>query len=680
MVPLTHANLCASARNVAASLALEPSDRCLNVMPLFHIHGLVAAVLASLEAGASVACTPGFHAPQFFGWLDELSPTWYTAVPTMHQAVLERARPNEEILARRPLRLIRSSSASLPPTVMRDLERAFGAPVIEAYGMTEAAHQMSSNPLPPRERKPGSVGLAAGPDIAVLDDAGRRLPPRVEGEIAIRGDNVFRGYEENEEANAAAFTEGWFRTGDQGYLDEAGYLFLTGRLKEIINRGGEKISPREIDEVLLDHPAVAQAVAFAVPDRSLGEEVAAAVVLREGASAEEGELQDFTAARLADFKVPRRVIFVEEIPKGPTGKLQRIGLAAKLGVSGGREPLAGGPSVYAAPETSAEKTLAAVASDVLAVGRVGATDDLFDLGLDSLLATQLLARASDAGIGDADVPITVLLRAPTVRLLAALLESGERPVESCIVPIQPDGPMPPLYFVHPHDGRVVHFRPLAESLGLDQPLYALQAPPDGERRYERVEHLARRYVEEIRLLQPEGPYHLGGHCMGGAVAFEMAQQLRADGATVGVLALVNPSGEPRSSLAFRLRRSRQVARRAVQHARKGRLNMAVRWWLRRELSGVAAAEPELRVESSLMRARNSYSAAPYPGRILLFRDRDYLTPTSFWERIALGGLEFHSVPGDQGTVLRPPNVAVIARYLSAALEREAPARANCTSG
>jgi acyl-CoA synthetase (AMP-forming)/AMP-acid ligase II len=333
IVPLSQRNVCASARAVADSLALLPGDRCLNIMPLFHIHGLIAAVLSSLNAGASVHCSPGFNALHFFRWLDEVRPTWYTGVPTMHQAILARASRNQEIIDNVPLRLIRSSSASLPPQVMAELEQTFGAPVIEAYGMTEAAHQMASNPLPPKVRKAGSVGLAAGPEVAIMNEAGALLPAGEIGEIVIRGPNVTSGYKNNDKANAEAFTNGWFRTGDQGVMDDEGYVRLTGRLKEIINRGGEKISPREVDEVLLDHPAVAQVVTFAVPHDKLGEDVAAAIVKKDGAVVDAQSIREFAAKRLADMKVPRTILFLDEIPKGATGKLQRIGLAEKLGLA-----------------------------------------------------------------------------------------------------------------------------------------------------------------------------------------------------------------------------------------------------------------------------------------------------------------------------------------------------------
>ncbi len=332
IVPLTQANICASARNIARTLELGPDDACLNIMPLFHIHGLMAAVLSTMASGGSVVCTPGFDALRFFRWLDEERPSWFTAVPTMHQAILARAERNADIIKRARLRFLRSSSSSLPAPVMRRLEEVFSAPLVEAYGMTEASHQMCSNPLG-GPRKPGSVGVAAGPEVAIMDDDGSLLPAGEVGEVVIRGPNVTAGYEANPEANAKAFTRGWFRTGDQGAFDVNGFLTLTGRLKELINRGGEKVSPLEVDGVLSGHPAVAQALTFAIPHPKLGEEVGAAIVLREGASCTERELRDFAAGHLADFKVPRKVVFLDEIPKGATGKLMRIGLAEKLGLT-----------------------------------------------------------------------------------------------------------------------------------------------------------------------------------------------------------------------------------------------------------------------------------------------------------------------------------------------------------
>ncbi len=425
MVPLTHANLCAGAANVRDSLQLTSSDRCLNVMPLFHIHGLVAALLATLAAGGSVACTPGFVATRFFDWMDELEPTWYTAVPTMHQSILGRAESNRQVISCRPLRFIRSSSSSLAPQVMASLERMFDTPVIEAYGMTEASHQMASNPLPPGQRKPGSVGLPAGPEIAVMDESGNPLAPGEIGEVVIRGANVTAGYAGNPTANRTSFRDGWFRTGDQGYLDADGYLFLTGRLKEIINRGGEKISPREIDEALLEHPSVAQAVAFSVPDARLGEDVAAAVVLRPGANSTPRELRLFASKRLTDFKVPSRIVLVNEIPKGPTGKLQRIGLAERLGLMQTEAAGLVERPPFVAPRTALEAAIAALWCQVLNLPQVGVYDRFLDLGGDSLLATMLVSRLRRET--HVEVSLIDFFDAPTVEEQARTVEQLQHP-------------------------------------------------------------------------------------------------------------------------------------------------------------------------------------------------------------------------------------------------------------
>ena len=334
IVPLTQGNLIASANNIARTLRLIAADRCLNIMPLFHIHGLVAAVLATLSGGGLVYCTPGFNALKFFGWLEDSKPTWYTAVPTMHQAILSRAERNLIVIRANPLRLIRSSSASLPAPVFHQLESVFKCPVIEAYAMTENAHQMTSNQLPPDKRKPGFVGCAAGPKVAIMSPDGKLVKAGEVGEVVTRGPNVTKGYENDPEANKTAFAHRWFHTGDQGYMDEEGYLKITGRLKEMINRGGEKISPREIDEVLLTHPAIAEAVCFGVPHGTWGEEVEAAVVLREGESATNADIVAFCKERLADFKRPKQIHITQTIPRTATGKIQRGAVAKAYAVNG----------------------------------------------------------------------------------------------------------------------------------------------------------------------------------------------------------------------------------------------------------------------------------------------------------------------------------------------------------
>ncbi len=333
IVPLSADNISVSARNIARTLKLNTEDRYLNIMPLFHIHGLIAGVLTTLESGGEMFCSTGFNALKFFNLLSEVRPTWFSAVPSMHQAILSRAARNQDVIMKNNLKFIRSSSASLPVVVLKDLESVFQCPVIEAYGMTEASHQMASNPLPPLTRKVGTVGIASGPAIKILSNNGEFLSANQLGEIVIKGANVTKGYKNNPEANKENFIDGWFRTGDQGSIDSDGYLSITGRLKEIINRGGEKISPREVDEVLITHPNVAQAVTFSIPHKTLGEDVAAALVLIDEKENTKIDFQDFLKTRLTNFKIPKTIIIVKEIPKGSTGKVQRIGLATQLGLN-----------------------------------------------------------------------------------------------------------------------------------------------------------------------------------------------------------------------------------------------------------------------------------------------------------------------------------------------------------
>lgn len=324
-VPILHRNIAASAGNIAAHYGLTQDDVSLCVMPLFHVHGLVASTLSTLLSGGTVVVPRKFNALSFWRTVRDTKATWYSAVPTIHNLLLSRAGEDRPAGAE-GLRFIRSCSASLPAEMMDHMERVFGVAVLEAYGMTEASHQMTSNPKPPAARKAGSVGLGTGVRIAIMDEAGNLLATGERGEVVIQGPNVFSGYENNPEANAKSFTNGWFRTGDQGFLDEGGYLRLTGRLKELINRGGEKIGPREIDEVLLSHPAVAEAVCFGVPHPAWGEEVAAAVVLKDAAT--EADILLFCKERLAEFKRPKTIYITKEIPRTATGKIQR-GVVAK---------------------------------------------------------------------------------------------------------------------------------------------------------------------------------------------------------------------------------------------------------------------------------------------------------------------------------------------------------------
>jgi acyl-CoA synthetase (AMP-forming)/AMP-acid ligase II len=327
-VPLRHFNLAVSSANIANTYALSEEDVALCIMPLFHIHGLVASTMATLLSGGAVVVPTKFNALSFWRTVREHRVTWYSGVPTMHQLLM--ARTHHKPVEADTLRFIRSCSAPLSPELIHKIENEFGVPFVEAYGMTEASHQMTSNPLPPRHRKAGSVGVGAGLRIRIMDNQGHSLENNQCGEIAIQGANVFRGYENNPEANARAFVNGWFRTGDQGYLDDDCYLHLTGRIKDIIIRGGENIAPHEVDEVLLRHPAVAAAVTFGCAHPTLGEEIAAAVVLHEPHGATESALIKHCRELLAEFKCPKKIYLVKSIPTTATGKIRRRAVAAAL--------------------------------------------------------------------------------------------------------------------------------------------------------------------------------------------------------------------------------------------------------------------------------------------------------------------------------------------------------------
>jgi acyl-CoA synthetase (AMP-forming)/AMP-acid ligase II len=327
-VPLRHFNLAVSSANVANTYALSDEDVSLCIMPLFHIHGLIGSTMATLLSGGTVVVPSKFNALSFWRTVREHRVTWYSGVPTMHQLLL--ARTHQKPAEAASLRFIRSCSAPFSAELIHKIEELFGVPFVEAYGMTEAAHQMTSNPLPPRHRKAGSVGVGAGLRISVMDKAGNHLGTNQRGEVAIQGANVFRGYENNPQANARAFVNGWFRTGDEGYLDEDCYLYLTGRIKDIIIRGGENIAPHEVDEVLLRHSAVAAAVTFGCAHPTLGEEVAVAVVLHEPRGATESELIKHCRESLAEYKCPTKIYLVESIPTTATGKIRRRAVAAAL--------------------------------------------------------------------------------------------------------------------------------------------------------------------------------------------------------------------------------------------------------------------------------------------------------------------------------------------------------------
>ncbi len=695
IVPLTHSNLLTSARSIRETLALRESDRCLNAMPLFHVHGLVGALLSSLSTGASVVCLSRFDASDFLRCLQEYRPTWYTAVPAIHQSLLEAASAHRGTVSRFPLRFIRSCSAPLPRKVMDGLETAFRVPVVEAYGMTEASHQVASNPLPPGVRKPGSVGKATGTVVAILDAEGNRLATGKTGEVAIRGDNVMRGYENDPEADAEAFTGGWFRTGDLGYVDRDGYLFLTGRLKEVINRGGYKVSPAEIDAVLLEHPRVARALAFAIPHPTLGEDIAAAVVPEGNGPLAEREVREFALSRLAEYKAPVRVLIVDEIPKGPTGKPQRTGMAGKL------EHLL--KADFQPPRDGLESDLKEIWQWILGVPSIGIRDNFFELGGNSLLAVQMFAHIGEH-FGKT-LPLSTLFHAPTIGELAEVIRrEGWTPRWDFLVPVQPSGGRPPFFCVHPHDGNVFRFRDLAMMLGADQPFYGVRPGTAAGVDPSRLDigEMAEKYVEEIRRMQPEGPYFLGGECLGGIIAVEMACRLLEKGEKVAFVALIFSYAPGYPSL----RPGRSLLRKAYDRIRTRIDRMATMYPLigpsewgnyframrendlrscRNFLSRLyyrlftSYGDSFLRREderAALLRERvRGFGMAPYPGRLTLFRMQK--EPMGFiptgdwgWGKIAAGGLEVRVMPGyATGNYRSGPGLRLLAGQFKECLEK-----------
>ncbi len=678
VVPLTHRNMLAGARNIAASLELAPADRCLNLALLFHGAGLMASVLSSVFVGAAVICCPGFDAGRFFDWLEGLHPTWYAAVPAVHRAVAAAAAETPERAAGTSLRLIRSGSAPLPAGVRTDLERRFGVPVVESYALSEAI-QLACTPLGRDGRKPGSVGRPAGIAVAIMDESGTRLGPGEVGEIVCRGPSVMRGYHGDPVATERAFVDGWLRTGDQGFLDADGDLFLTGRLKEIINRGGAKVSPQEVDEAVLAHPDVLQATTFALPDEALGESVAVAVVPRPGTSITPGDIRAFAATRLPPVKTPSRILVVPAIPVGPTGKVQRLTLAAQLGLAAPAPArgLARRPRVP--PRDLLEARLARMWEDLFDVP-IGIDDDFFDLGGHSLRAALLMERIERAS--GRRLPPSVLLEAPTIARLAQAIraDAGRRP----FLEIR-GGDRPPFVFLHGDlNGAGFYCVKLAESLEPGQPFHAISSRGiGGEPVPPSIEAIAASHLETVRAARPGGPYLLGGFSHGGLVAFEMARQLEAAGETVALLFVVDIAADHR----LHRRLPGPIARTVT--AWRGRLAR-----LRRDVAGLGvhdrvavvlaaarrflAGPPEMtirarRLYETYRQLGRRYVPGPYRGRLTLVvatEDRTSGDPTLGWGRVA-AQVSCLSIPGSHlDCVTR--HVGLLGAHLRRALQRVAP--------
>lgn len=411
LVPLTHMNVCKSASDVCQSLNLGTADRCLSMWEQYHVGGLVDLLLAPLFSGGCIISTSGFNARSFFELLRDKKPTWFQAVPTTLNELLNQASRNAFPSRPNTLRFVRSVAAALPPRQMRDVEELLGVPVIQTFGMTEAGPLIASTALPPAIRKPGSVGRSCGTEIRIVETAASERPGH--GEVAVRGTNVFRGYENDDAANRSAFRDGWFLTGDVGYIDADGDLFLTGRIKQMINRGGEKVNPQEVDDVLLSHPAVAEAASFAVKHKTLGEDIGAAVVLKQAVTTE--ELRNYLSTELSAFKVPSQIVLLERLPRNPVGKVDRLALARTIEQS--RAEVG-----HVAPRNELEDFIADLWSKELSADFVGVHDDFSALGGDSLSSVRIW-MALEASL-DGTIPEEVLATSSTVAGLAKALADG----------------------------------------------------------------------------------------------------------------------------------------------------------------------------------------------------------------------------------------------------------------
>jgi thioesterase domain-containing protein len=567
--------------------------------------------------------------------------------------------------------------------------------------MTEC-YPISSNPLPPGRRRRGSVGVAAGTDLAVMNEAGDLLPSGVVGEIVVRGPHVTGGYLNQPDA-VGGFAHEWFRTGDQGYVDADGYLFFTNRIKEMINRGGEKISPLEVDRVLVDHPEVAEAVALPLPHLTLGEDVAAAVVLRENASVTERDLQAFTEARLAAFKVPRRIVFVNELPRSAGGKVRRKILTETLDLEA--RGAAAAPHGAARSDSQAQEKLVRMWAQLLgiAVTMIGIHDNFFDLGGNSLLAIQLIGQV-DRMFG-MHLPLAAFLQAPTIEHLTQVVSrEASSKAWSALVPIQPRGSKPPFFWVHGDSSNGF----LTTYLAGDQPLCGLdhQGQDGKPARHTTVEAIASHYFDEVRRVQATGPYFFGGFSFGGTVAFEMAQQLKKTGERVDLLVMLD-SHFPGADVAdAAVQETRPVGTEVHRHLRNVRalplwervayvmvrlqsrvsqhlakattlFKRSYCWMLLRTGQRIPAWLLSPYLLGIYQKARRAFSPGAYSGRVVYVKSAQRSSYHQMsWARIVGDGFEWREVPSDHIGVIAPPAAILGAQklqsWLDAAQQRLAP--------
>lgn len=559
MVPLTHEQLLVSTQNLISSLRLSAEDRCLNMMTMFHVGGLLDLLIAPLSVGCQVFITSEIGSHTFFKVAHDFKPTYLQAVPTLLKDFLNYAEIQslqKETIS--PLRFIRSVSAPLTIDLAQRAEAFFNCKVIEIYGMTETAGVISSNPLPPGERKISSVGVPVNEvKVQIIDSQNNPLGSNEVGKIIVKGKNVFKGYVTSQLENQSLFVGEWFITGDLGYKDEEGYLFLTGRIKDMINRGGEKISPLEIDWVIQQHPSVLEAACFAIPHKNLGEEVAAAIVLNSNNPTDKEDIQGFLASKISQFKIPRKIYFVEELPKNLGGKLQRHRLTEQFSDNDEHS------STFSKEQlTTTEEAIAQVWRSVLEINEVRKYDNFFDLGGDSLRAVLLISELEttlklkvDPRIiyefpllneftKEVEGGITLKkknlptsegdLKAELERLMAHWL--GKRYTsDGLIVGRNSVGTKTPIYWC---TNGLDYFNLLENNLQKDQPVYGfvslLFSPLRSEENNSKAAEI---YAREILENHPHREIILGGWCEGAKIVIDMANRLSENGIKINLLFL-----------------------------------------------------------------------------------------------------------------------------------------------